>query len=188
LRRVATLVAGGASSSDIFEAVAQEVAQVLHLRNAAVCRYDDDGTLMTVLAVCGPRPDSFHQGSRWPLDGPSMSREVLRTGRPVRVDEYTDLPGTLAAEARERGFDRVAGAPITVDGRVWGVIATASADAPLPDDLEERLAEFTELVAMRSPTARPTTSSRDLRRSRRRCGGWRRSWRQARRRKRCSKR
>jgi len=146
-RRVATLVAGGAASSEVFEAVAQEVAQVLHLQNASVCRYDDDGTVITVLAVSGSRPDSFHPGSRWPLDGPSMSREVLRTGRPLRVEEYADLPGTLAVKAREHGFSRVAGAPIIVDGRVWGVIATSSPDAPLPDDLEDRLAEFTELVA-----------------------------------------
>ena len=147
LRRVATLVAGGAPSSEVFEAVAKEVAQVLHLRNASVCRYDDDGTVMKVLAVVGSRPDTFHPGSRWPLDGPSMAREILRTGRPQRVEDYADFPGTLAAEAREGGFNRVAGAPIIVDGRVWGVIATSSPDAPLPDDLEERLAEFTELVA-----------------------------------------
>jgi GAF domain-containing protein len=53
----------------------------------------------------------------------------------------------VAAEAREYGFNRVAGAPIIVDGRVWGVIMTSSPDAPLPDDLEDRFAEFTELVA-----------------------------------------
>jgi GAF domain-containing protein len=147
LRRVATLVASGASSAAVFEAVAQEVAQVLQLPNAAVGRYDEDGTVMTLLAVFGDRPATFQPGSRWPLDGPSMSREVLRTGKPARVENYVDLPGTLAAEARERGFNRVAGAPIIVDGRVWGVIATSSPDAPLPDDLEERLAEFTELVA-----------------------------------------
>jgi signal transduction histidine kinase/uncharacterized protein YoaH (UPF0181 family) len=147
LRRVATLVARGASSTEVFAAVAQEVARVMHLRNAAVCRYDDDGAAMTVLAVSGDRPDTFGPGSRWPLDGPSMSAEVLRTGRPVRVEGYTDLPGSLAAAAREHGFDRVAGAPIIVDGRVWGAISTSSPDAPLPDRLEERLAEFTELVA-----------------------------------------
>ena len=147
LRRVATLVAGGAPSSEVFEAVAKEVAQVLDLRNASICRYEDDGTVMNVLAVVGSHPDAFHPGSRWPLDGPSMSREILRTGRPQRVEGYANLPGTLAAEARHGGFDRVAGAPIIVDGRVWGVIATSSPDAPLPDDLEERLAEFTGLVA-----------------------------------------
>ena len=147
LRRVATLVARGASSTEVFAAVAQEVAQVMHLRNAAVCRLDDDGAAMTVLAVWGDRPDTFGPGSRWSLDGPSMSAEVLRTGRPVRVEDYTDLPGSLAAAAREHGFDSVAGAPIMVDGRVWGVISTSSPDAPLPERLEERLAEFTELVA-----------------------------------------
>ena len=147
LRRVATLVASGAPSAEVFEAVAKEVAQVLQLRNASVCRYDDDGAVIRVLAVVGSRPDRFHPGSRWPLDGPSMAREILRTGRPQRVEDYDGLPGTLAAEAREGGFNRVAGAPIIVDGRVWGVIATSSPDAPLPSDLEDRLAEFTELVA-----------------------------------------
>jgi signal transduction histidine kinase len=147
LRRVATLVAGGAPSSEVFEAVAKEVAQVLHLRNAWVCRYEDDGTVIKMLAVVGSGPDTFHPGSRWPLDGPSVAREILRTGRAQRVEVDADLPGTLAAEARKGGFNRVAGAPIIVDGRVWGVIATSSPDAPLPDGLEDRLAEFTGLVA-----------------------------------------
>ena len=147
LRRVATLVAGGAPSTEVFETVAREVAQVLHLRNTAVCRYDDEGAVMTVLATWGERPDTFAPGSRWPLDGSSMSAQVLRTGRPARIEDYTDIPGILAAEAREHGFRRVAGAPIVVDGRVWGVISTSSPDAPLPDHLEDRLAEFTELVA-----------------------------------------
>ena len=147
LRRVATLVAQAASSTEVFSAVAQEVAEVLHVSNTAVCRYDDQDTVMTVLAVWGDHPDVFSAGSRWPLDGPSMSAEVLRTGRPVRIEDYADLPGGLAAAAREHGFNRVAGAPIIVDGRVWGVISTSSPDAPLPANLEDRLGEFTELVA-----------------------------------------
>ena len=147
LRRVATLVASGASSTEVFEAVAREVGQVLRLANTAVCRYEDEGTAMTVLAAFGDGPEVFSPGSRWPLDGPSMSAEVLRTGGPVRFEEYSDLPGSLAAAAREHGFDRVAGAPIIVDGRVWGVISTSSPDAPLPENLEDHLAEFTELVA-----------------------------------------
>jgi signal transduction histidine kinase len=130
LRRVATLVARGASAADVFSAVAEEVAQVLQLPNAAVCRFDDDGAAMTVLAVWGQRPASFAPGSRWPLDGPSMAAAVLRTARPAR-DEA----------------DRIAGVPIIVDGLVWGVISTSCQNAALPDDLEDRLAEFTELVA-----------------------------------------
>jgi signal transduction histidine kinase len=147
LRHVATLVASGAPSAEVFSAVAQEIAQVLRLRNTAVCRYDEDGATMTVLAVHGPHPDTFAPGSRWPLDGRSMSAEVLRTGRPARIEEYADLPSSLAAAAREHGFSKVAGAPITVAGRVWGLIATSSQDAPLPDHVEDQLGEFTELVA-----------------------------------------
>ncbi|HEX4518384.1 MAG TPA: GAF domain-containing protein [Gaiellaceae bacterium] len=147
LRRVATLVASGAPAAEVFSAVAREAAQVLRLTNAAVCRYDQDGSTMTVVAVYGERPSAFGPGSCWPLDGPSMSAEVLRTGRPVRLEEYTGVSGSLAAAARDHGYNRVAGAPIVVEGRVWGVISTSSPEAPLPDHLEDRLAEFTELVA-----------------------------------------
>jgi signal transduction histidine kinase/uncharacterized protein YoaH (UPF0181 family) len=159
LRRVATLVARGAPSSEVFEAVAQEVAQVLGLRNAAVSRYDDDGKAMTVLATYGDHPDDFGPGSRWPLVGQSMSAKVLHTGHPVRIEDYAGLDGPLAAEARRVGFDRVAGAgaPIMVGGRVWGVISTSSWDAPLPDRVEDGIAAFTELVA----TAIANSQARD---------------------------
>jgi len=41
-----------------------------------------------------------------------------------------------------------AGAPIVVDGRLWGVMAAVSSQAePLPVGLESRIAQFTELVA-----------------------------------------
>ena len=148
LRRVATLVASGAASADVFEAVTREVAQVLGLRNAAVCCYDDDGAAMTVLAAHGQPPGSFDPGSRYPLDGPSVSAEVLRTGRVATFEDDTELPGAVAAVARQHGFSRVVGAPIIVDGRVWGVMLTSSTpDAPLPDGLGDRIAAFTELVA-----------------------------------------
>ena len=157
LRRVATLVARGAPSSEVFEAVAEEVAQVLGLRNAAVSRYDDDGKAMTVLATYGDHPEDFGPGSRWPLVGQSMSAKVLHTGRPARIEDYASLEGPLAAEARRVGFDRVAGAPIMVGGRVWGVISTSSSDAPLPDRVEDGIAAFTELVA----TAIANSQARD---------------------------
>src|SRR6266480_1977923 len=157
LRRVATLVARGAPSTEVFGAVAQEIAQVLDLLNAAVVRFDDEGATVTVLAVHGDLPDGFQPGSRWPLDGQSMSAQVLRTGRPARVDDYTVLEGSLAAEANRTGFRKVVGAPIIVDDRVWGLISTSSPDERLPDDLEDRLAQFTELVA----TAIANTQARD---------------------------
>jgi signal transduction histidine kinase/uncharacterized protein YoaH (UPF0181 family) len=157
LRRVATLVARGAPSTEVFGAVAQEIAQVLDLVNAAVVRFDDGGATVTVLAVHGDLPDGFQPGSCWPLDDQSMSAQVLGTGRPARVDDYTLLEGSLAAEANRTGLVKVVGAPIIVDDRVWGLISTSSPDERFPDDLGDRLAEFTELVA----TAIANTQARD---------------------------
>jgi signal transduction histidine kinase len=146
LRRVATLVASGAPSAEVFSAVAQEVAQVMHMPMVGVYRYDSDG-LMTVIATWSDRPHVLQPGTRWPLEGQSMVAQVQRTGRPARVEDYTDLPGPLAAGARESGLNATAGAPIIVDGSVWGAMGMSSPDAPLPDHAEDRLAEFTELVA-----------------------------------------
>src|SRR6185436_17658536 len=40
------------------------------------------------------------------------------------------------------------GAPIVVEGRLWGALMAATRGVdPLPDDAEMRIAEFTELVA-----------------------------------------
>jgi len=146
LRRVATLVASGAPSAEVFSAVAQEVAQVMRMPMVGVYRYDSDG-LMTVIATCSDRPHVLQPGTRWPLDGQSMVAQVKRTGRPARVADYTDLPGALAAGARESGLNATAGAPIIVNGSIWGAMGMSSPDAPLPDQIEDRLAEFTELVA-----------------------------------------
>src|SRR3954463_1273579 len=146
LRRVATLVASGAPSAEVFSAVAREVAQVTHLPSVGVFRYDSDG-LMTVIATGSDRPYVFQPGTRWPVDGQTMVAQMQRTGRPARVEDSTHLVGSLAARARESGLNATAGAPIIVDGSVWGAIGAASPDAPLPEHLDERLADFTSLVA-----------------------------------------
>jgi PAS domain S-box-containing protein len=148
LRRVAALVAGGAASADVFAAVAREVARVLHLPLVVMSRYEADGTA-AVIGAWGERPHPFETGTRWPLDGPTISAVVRRTGRPARIDDFADRPGTIADAVRESGIHSIAGAPIVVDGEVWGVMATGSSvRSALPDRIEDRLADFTELIAI----------------------------------------
>jgi PAS domain S-box-containing protein len=157
LRRIATLVAGGAASADVFAAIAREVGDVVGLPLVAVWRYEPDATTATVLGAWGERPHPFQAGTRWPLDGPTIVALVLKTGRPARLDDFADVSGTIAAAARETRMRSSAGAPIIVDGDVWGVMATGSPSRePLPDHIEDRLAEFTDLVA----TAISNTASR----------------------------
>jgi GAF domain-containing protein len=157
LRRVATLVAGGAASAEVVAAVAREVASLLELQVVWIARYEPDGTV-TVIGAWSDRRQPFEAGARWPLDGPTILTQVKQTGRPVRRDDYGDLPGAIADAARANGIRSGAGAPIIVDGQVWGVMATWGWDGePLPDHIEARLAEFTALIA----AAFSNTASRD---------------------------
>jgi signal transduction histidine kinase len=156
-RRVASLVAGGAASADVFAAIAREVGHVVGLPLVAVWRYEPDGTA-TVTGAWGDHPHPFLPGTRWPIDGPTVCAEVLKTGRPARIEDFAPLPGMIAEAARETGIRACAGAPIIVDGAVWGAMsADSTGDEPLPDHIEDRLAEFTELVA----TAISNITSRD---------------------------
>ena len=157
LRRVATLVAGGAKSAEVFAAIAEEVGHTLGLPLVQVWRYESDGTA-TVLGAWNEDAQPFKAGSRWPLDGSPLSALVQQTGGPARLDDLADVPGTIADAAREAGIRSGAGAPIIVDGAMWGLMAASpKAGAPLPDHVEDRLAEFTELVA----TAISNTTSRE---------------------------
>ena len=155
LRRVATLVAHGADTGEVFAAVAREVSEVMHLPVAAVLHYED-GETMTVLAAWSDRPHPFQPGTRWPYPPSGLAGRVRQTGSAGRLEDYSRRRGAFAAKARELGLYSVAAAPIIVDGAVWGLVTIASTDGPLPDRAEDRLAEFTELLG----TAIANTQSR----------------------------
>jgi signal transduction histidine kinase len=110
-------------------------------------RYEPDGT-QTILAIWGGAVERFPVGSRPSVGGENLVATVLQTGRPARMDDYADASGPVGVAARATGFRSAVGAPILVEGRVWGVmIAGSSAEQPLPADTEARLADFTELMA-----------------------------------------
>ena len=147
LRRVATLVARSVAPSDVFEAVTREVGLLSGAEYARMERYEADGTV-TGLAVWSRERDQLAVGTRFSLEGVSIAALVADTGGPVRIDSFEDATGPIAREARALGIRSSVGCPITVDGRVWGVIAASSKrEAPFPPDTEARIGEFTELVA-----------------------------------------
>jgi signal transduction histidine kinase len=155
LGRVATLVATGASPEQVFRSVVEEVSSLLGLERIELVRYDGDGT-GTVIAASGDHP--FPAGSTWSLDDPSVMAMVARTRRAARIDDYSTLEGGTARVARSAGFQSAIGAPITVEGLLWGVIIAISTDPePIPDRSEARLTQFTEFVG----TAVANAESRD---------------------------
>jgi signal transduction histidine kinase len=147
LRRVATLVAQGAAPEEVFAAVVEEVGRLLPVDHAGLSRYEPDGSI-TIVASWGSMADHFPVGSRWMLEGKNPGRLVFETGRPVRVDSFADVSGRAGVAVREGGVRSGVGAPIIVEGRLWGTIAAGSTlEQPLPADTEARLADFTELLA-----------------------------------------
>ena len=146
LRRVAVLVAGGASPEEVFTAVAGEVGRLLGTVQTNMVRYDPDD-VATIVAVHGRVGDAaaVSVGDRYELGGRNATTLVFQTGRPARTGGYS---GAWGAVGRAAGYRSSVGVPITVEGRLWGVIGVASTrDEPLPADTEVRLAGFTELVA-----------------------------------------
>jgi signal transduction histidine kinase len=147
LRRVATLVARGTASEELFAAVAEEVRRLLPVDFVHMGRYDAHRTL-TVLAASGSTADQFAVGARSSLGGKNLSTIVLESGRPGRIDSYGDATGPFGVTGRELGIRSSAGTPIIVDGRVWGVMTAGSTTAQsLPPETEARLSDFTVLVA-----------------------------------------
>jgi signal transduction histidine kinase len=146
LRRIATLVAEGAAAAELFAVVVQEAVRVLEVPAMAIFRFEPDRTTTVVASVSAPM---FPVGSHWPLDGPSLSARVFQTGRPARIDDYSELEGTIAGGVRGSGLGSSVGVPIVVDGRVWGMSCVGmTGSEPLPTGVEPQLQEFTELVAV----------------------------------------
>src|SRR5918996_158401 len=148
LRRVATLVARESSPQHLFAAVAEQVARIINVPLVRLVRYESDGSLAELIGGWGESVDPLAIGARWQLDGPGVLASVWQSGRPARLDDYTDVRGQAAAVVRQAGMRSAVASPIGVEGRLWGAIAVLSpGHEPLPENTEARLADFTELVA-----------------------------------------
>ena len=148
LRRLAMAVANGAAPSEIFRAVAEEAAPLLGVDDAAVVRFERDHTAV-ILAEAGawteqvdPVPVS--------LDDALVIAEVFQTGRSARVDDRdsSSATGPGSASLRREGCRSAVASPIVVEGHLWGAMVASSHLEPLAEDIEQRMADFTQLVGV----------------------------------------
>ena len=146
LRRVATLVARGVPPEDIFSAVAEEVGRLVGADDTVVARFDPDGAA-TVVAGLGE--DKLPAGTHWRATDFSATSRVWRTGHSARLDDdlWKEASGPAPERLRQMHIRSVAASPIVVEGRLWGALSVATTHAPLPADTEQRMANFTELMA-----------------------------------------
>ena len=148
LRRVATLVARGEHPSELFSAVAGELARCLGVHHSTLFRYESDGTATLLAARHEPGLKTIPVGRRFSFAGDNIAAMVYEAGRTARMDSHDNAAGLAAEYIREIGIRSSVGAPIIVDGRLWGVaIVGSSRPEPLPSDTEARVGDFADLVA-----------------------------------------
>jgi signal transduction histidine kinase len=148
LRRVATIVAAEASPHRVFAQVTEEVAKLLAVPAASVMQFDGPHTARVVGAWSADGRLLFPVGATLELNGDTVVAKVRRTRSPQRVERYEETPGTLADTVRHFGYRAAVAAPVSVGGRLWGVlVAITGSDGPLPAGLENRLCDFADLAA-----------------------------------------
>jgi diguanylate cyclase (GGDEF)-like protein len=147
LRRVATAVASEDEPGGVFSLVAEEVARLLEMDAAMVCRFSAEWA--TVVGAYGR--GGAEVGLTAPLTGEGVLATVGATGRPARVDSYRALGRALGEDAPPvpAGFRSGVGVPIRVGARVWGaILAVQLDDRPIPPDAESRLLGFGDLIGL----------------------------------------
>lgn len=147
LRRVATLVARGAAPDELYPVAVSELGHGLGVGHVNLLRFDADGCVPVASYDVDPAR-KLPIGQFIALDGDTVAGAVRDTGRPCRIDDYRRAVGSTAARLRALGLRCGVGAPVTVDGAVWGVLVVDCEDEhPLPGRTEDRVADFADLVA-----------------------------------------
>ena len=149
LRRIATLVAAGATEADLADAVSSEIGGLFGAQSATVLRWDGD-TIRVIGSWRADSADAGRAGAVLGYGGDTITARVVETAAPARVDSAAALKTDFGRERwAELGLEASIGAPIMVERKVWGVVA---AFRRKPGDMfaqgdEERLSNFAALVA-----------------------------------------
>ena len=126
-----------------------ELASCLEVQNAALFRYEPDGTALLLAAADEPGLQKMPVGERFSLDGDNVAAMVRRSGRAARMGSHDHAAGAAAARIRALGLCSAVGAPIVVDNRVWGVaVAGSSRPDAFPPSAEQRVSDFADLIAI----------------------------------------
>jgi PAS domain S-box-containing protein len=146
LRRVALMVAQGAPADALFATIVAEVGELLDVAAVSLGRNHDNKT-MSPLAMWSAEGEHPPAPDRMPILPGSLAWEIVRTGRPARQDDWSDVESPTATLVRDQlGARSSVGAPIVFGGALWGAIAVHATAKVLPPTTEARLERFAALV------------------------------------------
>jgi signal transduction histidine kinase len=147
LRRVATLVAGGADPTAVYPVAVTELARGLGVEHVTLLEFESDEHCAVLAAHDSPERKKLQAGERLPLDGDSVAIRIRRTGVAARIDDHATAEGTIASRIRELGLRSGVGAPVTVGTTTRGALVIGSARTePMPSGTEARICDFADLV------------------------------------------
>ena len=147
LRGVAELVARQAPPAEVFARANEELGRLLGVDIVKTVRFEPDGSA-TVLATHGITENRIPQGSNHPIPRGSLIHTVVRTGGTARVDDYAQVEGPVGAILRDEGARCGIGAPLVVDGRLWGAMTIiARTPGAFGPGAEQRVTKFCELIS-----------------------------------------
>jgi signal transduction histidine kinase len=149
LRRVATLVAARASEAEVVAAITAEVGRLYDADTANTLRWDGEALKVVGDWYRDGRPG--RAGDVYSFGGDTISVRVISASAPARVDSTADLRTDFARERwRELGIDASIGAPVIVDGQVWGVVTASRfrGRETFPPRAEDHLGDFATLFAL----------------------------------------
>ena len=148
LRRVATLVARSVEPTELFSAVTEEVGRLLDADLGGMIRFLGDD-MITPIATWAADGKHLPVEGTWSLEGDRLATAIAATGLPKREDDWAAAEGPIAAFIREHmGVRSSVGSPVLVEGCVWGALFVHStSNVVMPPDTEQRLVNFSELVA-----------------------------------------
>jgi GAF domain-containing protein/histidine kinase len=130
-------------------AVSEEVANLFGEGLAAVCRFDEDRSALTFVALSTDAA-GVELGTHVEVGEDTAAGLVYATGRPARIDrtDWSTARSDIGRIANQLGLVSTVSNPIVVEGRLWGVVSAIGRTGPLPADTAGRLERFSELIAM----------------------------------------
>jgi GAF domain len=123
------LVARGTAEAELFDVVAIEASGLIGGEGANLVRFDGPRTF-TIIATCGgPAPVGLKVEIA--EDDEGTAREVIRTHRPARRDNYRTSAAPLFSDG-SYGLGSSVSVPIIVEGRLWGLLGCVTEGRRLP--------------------------------------------------------
>ena len=153
VRRVTAKAASGTWSAEIAGVVADELLELLGADASAVFRIDGD-EIVVVGSAAAEGQRVFLVGARFPMERQMVAARIIETRAPVRHAGYAGDDSDAARRVKALGYDVVIGAPVIVEGELWGVVyAGALGPERLPEGTEDELQIFADLCSVAIATA-----------------------------------